>query len=145
MIEGVKVTPLRIIPGVSGDVLHALKKTETSFCGFGEAYFSTINKNAIKAWKRHREMTLNLIVPCGEIRFVLYDERTTSSTYREIFEVTLSLHNYQRLSVPPMIWMGFKGLGNSLNMLLNISDIPHDPNEIDRIDAYKNHISYNWN
>lgn len=144
MIEGVILTPLKIIPGDSGDVLHAIKRTESSFCGFGEAYFSTIKKGAVKAWKRHHEMTLNLVVPCGEIKFVLYDERSHSSTYGEFFEVTLSRHNYQRLTVPPMIWMGFKGLEKGLNMLLDVSDIPHDPDEIDRIDAYNNHINYVW-
>ncbi len=144
MIEGVILTPLKIIPGESGNVLHAIKRTESSFCGFGEAYFSTIRKGAVKAWKRHREMILNLVVPCGEIRFVLYDERPKSSTCGKTFEVILSRHNYQRLTVPPMIWMGFKGLGDGLNMLLNVSNIPHDPDEVDRLDAYKSHINYKW-
>lgn len=144
MIEGVIITPLKIIPGESGDILHAIKRTESSFCGFGEAYFSTIKKDAVKAWKRHREMTLNLVVPCGEIKFVLYDERPESSTCGETSEITLSRNNYQRLTVPPMVWMGFKGMGDGLNMLLNVSNIPHDPDEIDRMDAYKNHINYIW-
>lgn len=144
MIEGVILTPLKIISGDSGDVLHAIKRTESSFCGFGEAYFSTIKKGAVKAWKRHHEMTLNMVVPCGEIKFVLYDERSGSSTYGEIFEVTLSRNNYQRLTVPPMIWVGFKGVEKGLNLLLDVSDIPHDPDEIDRIDTYNNHIDYIW-
>jgi len=144
MIEGVELTPLKIIPGELGDVLHAIKRTEGSFRGFGEAYFSIVNKGAIKAWKRHHKMTLNLVVPCGEIFFVLYDERSDSPTYGEINELSLSLQNYQRLTVPPMVWLGFKGLSNGLNMLMNVSDIPHDPDEFDRIDAYKNHINYQW-
>lgn len=144
MIEGVNLTSLAIIPGDTGDVLHALKNTETSFCGFGEAYFSTVNKGAIKAWKRHHEMTLNLVVPCGEIGFVIYDDRPDSPTCGKIHEVILSRQNYQRLTVPPMLWLGFKGLGDGLNMLLNVADITHDPDEYDRVDAYNNHINYNW-
>ncbi|MCL7411937.1 MAG: dTDP-4-dehydrorhamnose 3,5-epimerase family protein [Methanosarcinaceae archaeon] len=144
MIEGVELTPLKIISGDSGDVLHAIKRTESSFQGFGEAYFSTVDKGAIKAWKRHNKMTLNLVVPCGEIKFVLYDDRQDSQTYGQINELTLSLQNYQRLTVPPLVWLGFKGLGDDLNMLMNVSDIPHDPEEYDKIDAYKNHINYLW-
>lgn len=144
MIEGVELTPLKVIPGDSGDVLHAMKRTESSFHGFGEAYFSTVNKGAIKAWKRHNKMTLNLVVPCGDIKFVLYDDRQDSQTYGQINELTLSLQNYQRLTVPPLVWLGFKGLSDDLNMLMNVSDIPHDPEEYDRIDAYKNHINYQW-
>ena len=144
MIEGVELTSLKIISGDSGDVLHAIKRTESSFQGFGEAYFSTVNQGAIKAWKRHHKMTLNLVVPCGEIKIVLYDDRPDSATNGDINELTLSLQNYQRLTVPPMVWLGFKGLGNGLNMLMNISNIPHAPDEYDRIDAYKNHIDYQW-
>ena len=144
MIEGVELTPLKVIPGDSGDVLHAMKRTESSFHGFGEAYFSIVDQGAIKAWKRHHKMTLNLVVPCGKIKFVLYDDRRDSPTYGQINELTLSLQNYQRLTVPPMVWLGFKGLNDDLNMLMNISNIPHDPDEYDRIDAYKNHINYQW-
>jgi len=144
MIEGVELTPLKVIHGDSGDVLHAVKRTESSFHGFGEAYFSTVDQGAIKAWKRHHKMTLNLVVPCGEIKFVLYDDRQDSQTYGQINELTLSLQNYQRLTVPPMVWLGFKGLSDDLNMLMNVSNVPHDPDEYDRIDAYKNHINYQW-
>ena len=144
MIEGVELSPLKIIRGDSGDVLHAIKRTDSSFQGFGEAYFSTVNKGAIKAWKRHHKMTLNLVVPCGEIKFVLYDDRLDSATNGDSNELILSLQNYQRLTVPPMVWLGFKGMGNGLNMLMNVSNIPHDPDEYDRIDAYNNHIDYQW-
>ncbi|MCK4830475.1 dTDP-4-dehydrorhamnose 3,5-epimerase family protein [bacterium] len=110
-IEGVMLTPLKIIPRDVGDVLHAMKRTDASFCGFGEVYFSTVNKGQVKAWKRHRKMTLNLVVPCGEIKFALYDDRTESPTCGKFLEVVLSRDNYQRLTVPPMIWMGFQRIG----------------------------------
>ena len=138
------LTPLKIIPGDTGDVLHAMKRTDASFCGFGEVYFSTVNKGQVKAWKRHRKMTLNLIVPCGEIKFVLYDGRTESPTYGKVFGVVLSRDNYQRLTVAPMIWSGFVGMGKGLNMLLNIASIPHDPQEVERLDVYNELIQYNW-
>ncbi|MCD4703670.1 MAG: dTDP-4-dehydrorhamnose 3,5-epimerase family protein [Methanosarcinaceae archaeon] len=144
MIEGVELTSLTIIPGDKGNIMHAMKRNERSFHGFGEAYFSTITKGTVKAWKRHREMTLNLIVPCGDILFALWDDRPDSKSCGELLEIQLSPENYQRLTVPPMVWMGFKGLGNGTNMLLNIANIPHDPNESDQMDVYKNNINYNW-
>ena len=66
-------------------------------------------------------MTLNLIVVIGEIRFVIYDGRT-------FFSVTLSINNYQRLSVSPGLWVAFKGLSAN-NMLLNLASIEHMPSE----------------
>ncbi|MFM9945495.1 MAG: dTDP-4-dehydrorhamnose 3,5-epimerase, partial [Bacteroidia bacterium] len=72
-IEGVQLTKLNIIEGQAGNILHALKSDEDSFNGFGEAYFSTVNFNAAKGWKKHMQMILNIVVPAGAIKFVLFD------------------------------------------------------------------------
>ncbi|MEO6962558.1 MAG: dTDP-4-dehydrorhamnose 3,5-epimerase family protein [Puia sp.] len=142
VVNEVTLTPLRIIPGDSGYVMHALKQQESSFQGFGEAYFSIVNKNSVKGWKKHRSMLLNLIVPSGAIRFVLYDDRKESSQHRAIREITLSKENYQRLTVPPGVWMAFQGLSDDLNMLLNIASIPHDPDEADTLPIQNELIPY---
>jgi len=141
-IDGVILTPLEIIKVAGGNVLHGMKETDPGYTSFGEAYFSTIDLNVVKAWKRHREMTLNLIVPIGTIRFVIYDNRKISSSYDKFYSVTLSRDNYSRLTVPPMVWMGFQGLGKINNMLLNIADIEHFPEESDRKEI--NEIKYDW-
>tara|TARA_B110000008_G_scaffold235829_1_gene240847 strand:+ start:167 stop:598 length:432 start_codon:yes stop_codon:yes gene_type:complete len=140
MIDDVLITPLNIIKITGGNVMHALKKIDDGFAGFGEAYFSEIGFNSVKAWKRHREMTLNLIVPMGEIRFVLFDDRINiNSNYQEVL---ISNNNYCRLTIPPMIWVGFQGLSKEGSMLLNIADILHDPFEVDRKDIDK--IEFDW-
>ncbi len=141
-IEGVLLTPLRIIKGASGDVMHALKQQEDSFQGFGEAYFSTVQHLAIKGWKKHQQMVLNLIVPVGVIKFVLYDDRPESKSYRVLEEIILSVENYQRLTVPPGIWMCFQGLDEKDNILLNIASIPHDPLEAESLPVQNDTIPY---
>ena len=55
--SSIKIKALNQINVEGGNVLHALKASEEEFCGFEEAYFSTININKIKAWKRHLRMT----------------------------------------------------------------------------------------
>jgi len=140
--EGVELRPLKIFSLESGDVMHALKKTDEGFKKFGEAYFSVARQNHVKGWKRHVEMTLNLIVPVGEIEFVFYDDRVNSKTEGSFFSVILSIDNYKRLTVPPMVWMAFKGIGRGVNVVLNIADIPHDPDEVDH--RALEHFSYSW-
>ena len=132
-ISGVLITPINIIPVPGGDVLHVIKQDDAGYSGFGEAYFSAVDAGAIKAWKRHREMTMNLIVPVGSIRFVIYDDRASKSSNKIFQQVVLSREKYFRLTVPPMVWMGFQGLGLEENMLLNISNTQHSPNEVDRL------------
>jgi dTDP-4-dehydrorhamnose 3,5-epimerase len=133
MINGVLLTSLRIIPTPGGSVLHAMKQNDPGFTGFGEAYFSTVESGAVKPWRRHLRMTVNLIVPFGEIRFVLHDDRSGSSSRGAFQEIRLSRPgNYQRLTVPPGIWVAFQGIGAPENMLLDIADLPHDPEEAER-------------
>ena len=140
MIEDVFVTKLDIIDVCGGNVMHAMKKTSNGYIDCGEAYFSKINKGVIKAWKRHKNMTLNLIVPVGGIKFILFDDRDKSNV--QFQKVILSKDNYCRLTVPPMIWMGFQGLLYDESTLLNIADIEHNPNEFDRINIED--IEFNW-
>jgi dTDP-4-dehydrorhamnose 3,5-epimerase len=135
-MDGVILRPIKQIYHLKGDIFHAMKKSDEGFNGFGEAYFSTINKGDIKGWKKHTKMTLNLIVPVGEIEFVVYNEETN-----EFFSVKLSQNNYQRLTVKPGLWMAFRGCGE-YNILLNLASIEHDPNEAINIDLSE--INYEW-
>lgn len=126
-LNEIKLTPLKRIAVAGGDVLHALKSTEAGFGGFGEAYFSMVQAGAVKAWKMHQRMTLNLVVPIGEVRFVFVAEDTKAQR-----KETIGATNYARLSVPPGIWFGFRGLAAPFSLILNVADIPHDPDEVVR-------------
>lgn len=135
-MDGIILTPLTQIYNPKGDIFHAMKKTSDGYEGFGEAYFSTINKGDIKNWRKHTKMTLNIIVPIGEIKFVAYDEQI-----KKFFSVKLSQNNFQRLTIKPGLWLAFKGLAD-FNMLLNISNIEHDTNETEskNLEEFK----YEW-
>jgi dTDP-4-dehydrorhamnose 3,5-epimerase len=89
-------------------------------------------------------MTLNIVVPLGEIGFVLYDDREGSPTRGSFYETSLSRHAYFRLTVPPGIWMAFYGKGEGENMLLNIASTPHDPAESENLPLMNDHIKYSW-
>ena len=135
-MDGVTLTPLKQIHNSKGDIFHAMKKSDNGFDGFGEAYFSTIHKGDMKGWKKHTRMTLNLVVPIGNIEFVVYNEEN-----KTFFNVQLSQNNYQRLTVKPNLWMAFRGLEES-SMLLNLASIEHDPDEAKNIEI--NEIKYEW-
>lgn len=144
MIEGVIVTPLCQILDERGKVMHMLRVGDPVFQQFGEIYFSCVYPGAIKGWHIHKKMTLNYAVPHGHIKFVLYDERAESPTLGEVQELFLGPDNYCLVTVPPMVWNGFKGIGNEMAVVANCATIPHDPGEIDRRDPFDPAISYDW-
>ena len=136
MDNRVILTPLKRIFNPKGDIYHAMKSSDIGYRGFGEAYFTTINKNEIKGWKKHNRMTLNLVVIVGRVKFVIYDEIT-----RKFSTVILSPTNYQRLTVNPQLYLAFKGLKEN-NIILNIANLQHDPYEVENLDILK--INYEW-
>jgi dTDP-4-dehydrorhamnose 3,5-epimerase len=144
-IEGVVVTPLLQIKSENGDIYHGLKANESSFKGFGEAYFSHIEPGAIKGWKKHRKATLNIIVPAGTIEFVIFDDRENSKSKGRFQSVILSSSDpetYCRLTIPPGLWMAFRGLDKQTSLLLDIIDMVHSDEEGDRKTLDK--IDYPW-
>lgn len=144
MIDGVKITPLRQILDERGKIMHMLRNDSPGFQGFGEIYFSCVNPGAIKAWHIHKRMTLNYAVTHGNIKFVLFDARPESPTKGRLQEVFLGPDNYQLVTVPPMVWNGFKGIGLQTAIVANCATIPHDPDEIDRLDPFDPSIPYDW-
>lgn len=144
MIDGVRMTPLPQILDERGKIMHMLRCDEPGFQGFGEIYFSCVYPGAIKGWHIHKRMILNYAVPCGRIKFVLYDDRPQSPTRGELQEVFLGPDNYMLVTVPPMVWNGFKGIGTEMAVVANCATIPHDPDEIERLDPFSAKIGYDW-
>jgi dTDP-4-dehydrorhamnose 3,5-epimerase len=144
MIDGVEIVPLEQFRDERGKVMHMLREDAIHFERFGEIYFSTIHPGAIKAWHRHQQMTLNYAVIFGEIKFVLFDDRSQSTTFGQIHEVFLSTENYSLVKVPPLVWNGFKGIGDKTAIVANCATLPHNPDEIERLEAESNRIPYSW-
>ncbi len=125
------------MPAKGGDVLHAIKLQDPGFAGFGEAYFSCVDSGAIKAWKRHLRMTMNLVVPLGQVRFVFRQNDA------DVFRVEdIGTDRHARITVPPGIWFGFQGLSELQSLVLNIASLPHDPGEVQRVAVSE--FKYSW-
>lgn len=144
MIEGVQIHPLRQIPDERGKIMHMLRADSPHFKEFGEIYFSCVYPGAVKAWHIHRRMTLNYAVIVGHIKLVLFDDREASPTRGKLQELFLGESNYSLVIVPPMVWNGFKGIGDKTAMVANCATIPHDANEIERMDPFTTRIPYQW-
>ena len=144
LIDGVKVTRLNQFIDERGKVMHMLRNDWDVYDKFGEVYFSCTNPNVVKAWHLHKEMTLNYAVITGCIKCVLYDDRNNSPTKGEINEFFMSPEDYYLLTVPPLIWNGWKGVGTSISIVANCATIPHSNDEIIRKSPFDKSISYDW-
>lgn len=147
MIDGVLIRPLKIIPDSRGQIMHMLRSDSPGFAGFGEVYFSCIEPGAIKAWRRHTRMTMQLAVPSGAVEVVLFDARPGSTSNGTVQNITLSPASpdtYALLSIPPGIWNGFRGIADTSSIIANCASLPHDPGEAEGLDWNDPAIPHTW-
>jgi dTDP-4-dehydrorhamnose 3,5-epimerase len=143
-IAGALVVPLRRIPDERGTIFHMLSSTDEHFVRFGEIYFTTIYRDVVKGWHKHREMTLNYACVYGRIKLVLYDDRDESPTKGTLQEIFLGPDNHSLVVIPPLVWNGFKGMTEPFAIVANCCTHPHDPSRTTRLDPFDNDIDYDW-
>jgi dTDP-4-dehydrorhamnose 3,5-epimerase len=144
VIDGVAIHPLAQLPDERGKIMHMLREDDPHFARFGEIYFSVVYPGAIKAWHLHKKMTLNYAVVAGTIKLVLFDDRAQSPTRGEVMELFPGEANYCLITVPPLVWNGFKGVGTAPAMVANCATHAHDPEEIVRLDPFSPTVPYSW-
>jgi len=93
-----------------------------------EVYTSTIHRNEIRAWKRHKLVFVNLSVILGEIRVI-------STLDLKKFQIAnVSAYSDSLITIPPGIWYGFKGISEEA-MIINLASEVHSEEELERISA----------
>lgn len=144
MIFGVKKVKKKQFIDERGKIMRMLRNDDEEFTKFGEIYFSYTYPGAIKAWHRHKLMTLNYAAVFGKIKLVLYDDRIKSPSFGKIEEIYLSDEDYFTIIIPPMIWNGFKSIEGKSSIIANCSDMVHNEGEIERKPFNDSSIPYDW-
>ena len=145
MIDDVVITSLKKIPDERGAIFHMLRSDDYDFIKFGEIYFSMAYPGVIKGWHNHTKQTQMYCVVQGMIKLVLCDLRRSSNTYMRVEEIFIGDLNYCRVKIPPGVANGYKNIGVSPCILANCSDMPHEKDEMERINPFDNTlIDYNW-
>ncbi len=130
MINGVKVTPLKIFSDERGSVKHMIKSTSPLFTQFGEIYFSEVLPGKIKAWGRRIKATRHYAVIEGSIKLVLYDGSTKQ-------EIVIGEDNYCLVTIPPKVWSGFQTIGNKKAIVADLTDIPYTPEDVEKKEPHE--------
>jgi dTDP-4-dehydrorhamnose 3,5-epimerase and related enzymes len=143
-IEGLHLAGLGEIAAEGGPVLHMVRKDSPLFTGFGEVYFSEVEPGMVKAWKRHQRQTQLFAVPHGLVDIIVFDSREDSPARGKLVHVRLGRPgHYRLLRVPPRLWYGFCSCGGGA-ILCNCADIPHDPEESERLPVNSPELPFSW-
>ena len=146
MISGVKTKKLRIIPDERGWLTEILRCDEEIYEKFWQVYLTAVYSGVVKAWHLHKLQTDNFTCIKGEIKVALYDARENSPTYKEINEFLIGDDNPTLIKVPPLVYHGWKGVGEDTAYIINIPTLPYNyktPDEY-RLPPDTKDIPYDW-
>jgi dTDP-4-dehydrorhamnose 3,5-epimerase len=146
MIEGVKIKELKIILDERGWLMEILRRDDPLFEKFGQVYLTTAYPGIVKAWHLHKKQTDNFTCIHGTMKVALYDTRKDSPTYKELNEFFTGENKPILISVPPLVYHGFKALGTETAYFLNIPTGLYDYRKPDeyRLPPNTNKIPYDW-
>ncbi len=163
LIDGVEVIPLKVFKDERGVVMRMLRADDEYFRfgdvaqkKFGEIYFSVVETHMVKAWHLHKKMTLRYACIAGRIQLALYDTREGSDTKGMVNTLHLEgwpdFAEYNLVIIPPGVWNGFRSVVRQIGenaivgeaIVANCSDLPHDPDEIERMHPGQFELRYDW-
>ena len=146
MIEGVRTKQLKLIPDERGWLMELLRCDDELFMKFGQVYVTAAYPGVVKAWHCHKKQSDHFAVLSGMAKVVLYDGRENSPTHGEVNEFFVGTHRRVLIRIPPLVWHGFKCIGDGEVLILNCPSEPYDhakPDEL-RLPAHDGSIPYDW-
>ena len=146
MIDGVKTKKLKPLPDERGRVMEILRSDDEVFEKFGQCYLTTAYPGVVKAWHYHEKQTDHLVAAHGMVKIVLYDAREGSPTYRQVDEFFAGEHHPILIKVPPLVYHGFKCIGEHEAIVMNIPTevYEYDTPDEHRVAPHDKSVPYSW-
>ena len=150
-IDGVRIRLTKPVPHEDGHLIEVARANwEVIDQPIAQVHVTTTLPGRVRAWGLHTRTTDRLFVASGLVRFVCFDGREESPTYRRINEITLSDRSPGLIVIPPNIYHGWKNFGVTESIVINMPTNIYDYENPDSLDlpwdseAAKSLIPYTW-
>jgi dTDP-4-dehydrorhamnose 3,5-epimerase len=150
LIHDVTFRPTRPVPHEDGHVAEVARASWDILGGpIVQVHTTTTFPSRVRAWGLHQRSTDRLFVVHGLVRIVVFDGRLDSPTCGVVNEFMVSEKNPGLLVVPPNLYHGWKNIGTTEAVLINMPsemynheapdalDLPYDSDAAVRIVPYR--------
>jgi dTDP-4-dehydrorhamnose 3,5-epimerase len=151
LIDGVRFRMTRPVPHEDGHLIEILKSTwDIAGEPIVQVQATTTFPGRIRAWGLHRRNVDRLFVAAGLLKIVCYDGREGSPTLGRVNEFSVSDRNPGLLRIPPNIYHGWKNIGITEAIVINLPTTTYDYEDPDSFDfpwdsqAARDLIPYRW-
>ena len=151
LISGVQFRPTRPVPHADG---HLTEVARASWDLLGkpivQVHVTTTLARRVRAWGLHPLGMDRLFVVSGLVTLVVFDGRKDSPTFGQLNEFTVSERSPGLLIVSPSLYHGWKNIGTSEAIIINMPDRMYDYERPDALDlpwdsqAARRLIPYTW-
>ena len=151
LLAGVQFRPTRTVPHEDGHV------TEVARANWGlldrpivQVHITTTFPGRTRAWGLHELGADRLFVVSGLVKLVVFDGRKDSPTVGQLNQFVVSEKNPGLLIVPPNVYHGWKNIGTTEAVIINMPDRMYDYEQPDALDlpwdseAARRIIPYTW-
>lgn len=133
LIDGVNIRKLNTIADERGSVCEMYDLR----WGFHNeplvyVYNVSIRPHQFKGWVCHKYQDDRSFFEFGEIKIVLYDDRTNSPTYKQLNEFVFGTNNRALVSIPAGVWHLFANIGNIDAVFVNMPTKPYNHEDPDK-------------
>jgi dTDP-4-dehydrorhamnose 3,5-epimerase len=150
-VEGVVFRPTRPVPHEDGVLTEVARASwEVLDRPITQVHVTTTYPDRIRAWGLHQQSIDRLFVVSGLVRIVVFDGRLDSPSQGHLMEVTVSERNPGLLVIPTNLYHGWKNIGVTEAVIINMPTEMYNYDEPDALDmpwdsdAAKELIPYTW-
>jgi len=134
-IYDVVFRPTRPVPHEDGHVTEVARASWDIIGGpVVQVHVTTTLPGRVRAWGLHQCSTDRLFVVSGLVKIVVFDGRLDSPTYGYVNEFSVSEKNPGLLIVPPNLYHGWKNIGTSEAVIINMPSSMYNYEEPDALD-----------
>lgn len=115
-----------------------------------QVHITTTLPGRIRAWGLHQLGTDRLFVVTGLLKIVVFDGRDDSATFGQINEFLVSEKNPGLLVIAPNLYHGWKNMGTTEAIIINMPDRVYNYSAPDALDlpwdseAAQRIVPYKW-
>jgi dTDP-4-dehydrorhamnose 3,5-epimerase len=150
-VEGVVFRPTRPVPHEDGFLTEVARASwDVLDSPVTQVHVTTTFPDRIRAWGLHQVSIDRLFVVSGLVKIVVFDGRLDSPTRGHLTEIVVSERNPGLLIVPPNLYHGWKNIGVTEAIIINMPTEMYNYEDPDALDmpwdsvAAKDLIPYTW-
>ena len=150
-IDGILLRPVRPVPHGDGTLAEIARAAWDEIDQpIVQVHLTTTMAGRVRAWGLHQSSTDRLFVVRGLVSIVVYDGRVGSPTAGSLNEFRVSERNPALLVIPPNLYHGWKNIGTSEAVIINMPDRMYNYEAPDALDlpwdseAARRIVPYRW-